>query len=95
MNGKITEKTSVRSTAGGDVIGMLAVGTFIVFTQEGNWAKLGGSRTGYVNMRSVQVLASDPDVPPPPPPPPTSLKVVHTILVDELGRVSLDGLPYE
>jgi hypothetical protein len=90
MNGETTERTSIRSTPGGVVTGILQAGTIIAFTQEGNWAKLGGSRTGYVNMRSVRIIAE-----PPPPPPVPSTKVVHTLLIDEQGRISLDGLPYE
>jgi len=31
---------------------------------------------------------------PPPPPPPIGIVVTHTILIDNSGRISVDGAPY-
>lgn len=67
--------------------------TFGYLTKRDTWLQL---TTGYwvscgTNYQYIQLV----NTAPPPPPPAPVVTAKHTILVDELGRLSVDGLPYE
>ena len=90
MNGITTERTTIRATPGGDVVGTIPAQTQITFTpQLGSWLLLssagGVARTGYVNARSVKMEPTPP--PPPPDTPPTGTTVTNIIKVYSDGSI--------
>ena len=91
MNGTTIERTTIRATPGGDVVGTIPAQTQITFTQEGMWLLLssagGAARTGYVNARSVKIEQTPP--PPPPDTPPAGKTITNVITVYNDGSVSI------
>ena len=87
MNGTTIERTTIRSTPGGDVVRTLPAGAKVEFTLGiGSWHKVisaeGVARSGYINARSVKV-----DVYTPPPPVPTPKTVTNIITVYDDGSI--------
>ena len=91
MTGTTIERTTIRATPGGDVVGTIPAQTQITFTpQLGSWLLLssagGVARTGYVNARSVKM---EPTPPPPPDTPPAGKTITNVITVYNDGSVSI------
>lgn len=63
----------------------------------GKWIPM--LQNGRMKVRFISTISVPPPPPPPPPPVPVdptpSSAPVHRILVNETGKISLDGLPYE
>lgn len=104
MIGATIERTSIRETPGGVVVRSLAANTQVAYIEDiGSWYKVtavdGYAQSGYINARSVKASAvvTPPPVDPPidPLPPVTVTGAVHTIVVRDDGKISLDGLGYE
>ena len=91
MNGTTIERTSIRATPGGDVLGNIPANIAITFTPDiGGWLRLssvdGVARLGYVNTRSVKVLDT---VTPPPVTPPTGKRITNIIDVYSDGSINV------
>lgn len=102
ITGVTLERTSIRSTPGGDtIIGSIPKDTPITANDGlGSWMKLitinGVPKGGYVNSRSIKITAVITEPPPdtpPPPPPTTNPKVLRTIQILDDFKFIIDGIP--
>ena len=95
-SGKVAVFDAFQGLKTGATINALTVFTWKV--KQANWLQLidntwvnCGNVFQYVNILTYPT----PDVPPPPPPPPpVGVTVTHTILIDNTGRISIDGGAY-
>lgn len=100
MNGVTIDRTAIRSTPGGDIVRSIPAGMSLTFTAElGSWLHVftvdGKPQGGYVNTKSVRVTSGEVVTPPVDPPVIPTTNVTHVILVNDTGKISTDGLPYE
>jgi hypothetical protein len=92
------------SSASTQVATLLKGNTITASSNTGTWLRLltrnGAYISGYANSRVGEGMSNgditwrnDAVVPPPPPPPP-GVFVTHTLLIDNTGRISVDGGAY-
>jgi len=74
-----------KSIAAGTVFPYLVKRDTWLQLTSGAWVSCG---TNYQYIQLISVVT-------PPPPPPPTIHAKHVILIDEFGRMSVDGLPYE
>jgi hypothetical protein len=93
------------SSASTQVATLYKGNTITASSNSGTWLRLltrnGVYISGYANSRVGEGMTNgditwrnDAVVPPPPPPPPPGVVVTHTILIDNTGRISVDGGAY-
>ena len=97
-SGKVAVFDLFQGAKTGAMINALTVFNWKV--KQANWLQLVdntwvncGSSFQYVNIQTYPTDVVVPP-PPPPPPPPVGVTVTHTILIDNTGRISIDGGAY-